>query len=167
MTYHHGLLVCIECLKGSVPGQWSSAKGQANGTGYGILWFSVYPKIMSSLQVRKCIWFKFPSWSISLVIHTPSCHVSGSLIPQESAFSHVLGRAWTLRQPACWPPGVVLSCFRTVTPVWIHIWWWNDAQSLMLLRRGALLFFKVTLQISRSHGTKNHRFWPELSVSGL
>ena len=35
-----------------------------------------------------------------------------------------------------------LSCFRTVTPVWIHIWWWNDAQSLMLLR-GALLFFKV------------------------
>ena len=33
-----------------------------------------------------------------------------------------------------------LSRFRTVTPVWIHIWWWNDAQSLMLLRRGALLF---------------------------
>ena len=27
--------------------------------------------------------------------------------------------------------------FRTV---WIHIWWWNDAQSLMSLRRGALLF---------------------------
>ena len=23
-----------------------------------------------------------------------------------------------------------LSRFRTVTPVWIHIWWWNDAQSL-------------------------------------
>ena len=31
-----------------------------------------------------------------------------------------------------------LSGFRTVTPVWIHIWWWNDAYSLMLLRRGAL-----------------------------
>ena len=26
--------------------------------------------------------------------------------------------------------------------------------------------FKVTHQISRSHGTKNHHFWPELSVSG-
>ena len=36
-----------------------------------------------------------------------------------------------------------LSRFRTVTPVWIHIWWWNDIYSLMLLRRGALLFFKV------------------------
>ena len=44
-----------------------------------------------------------------------------------------------------------LSRFRTVTPVWIHIWWWNDAQSLMLHRRGALLFFKVIRQISRSH----------------
>ena len=44
------------------------------------------------------------------------------------------------------------SRFRTVTPVWIHIWWWNDAQSLILLRRGALLFFKVIRRISRSHG---------------
>ena len=35
-----------------------------------------------------------------------------------------------------------------------HIWRWNDAQSLMLLRRGALLFFKVICQISRSHGSK-------------
>ena len=33
-----------------------------------------------------------------------------------------------------------LNRFRTKTPVWIHIWWWNDAYSLMLLRRGALLF---------------------------
>ena len=33
--------------------------------------------------------------------------------------------------------------FRTVTPVWIHQWFWNDAQSLKYHRRGALLFFKV------------------------
>ena len=42
-----------------------------------------------------------------------------------------------------------LSRFRTVTPVWIHMWWWNDALSLMLLRSGVLLFFKVIRQISR------------------
>ena len=60
-----------------------------------------------------------------------------------------------------------LRGFRTVTPVWIHIWCWNDAQSLMLLRRGALLFFKVIRQISRSHGSKNSRIWPKLAVSGL
>ena len=47
-----------------------------------------------------------------------------------------------------------LSRFRTVSPVWIHWWWWNDALSLMLLWRGALLFFKVNRQISRSHVTK-------------
>ena len=60
-----------------------------------------------------------------------------------------------------------LNRFRTVTPVWIHIWWWNDAYSLMLLRRGALLFCKVICQISRSHGSKNCRIWPRLGVSGL
>ena len=57
-----------------------------------------------------------------------------------------------------------LNRFRTVTPVWIHIWWWNDAYSLMLLRRGAVLFFKVIRQISRSHGSKNRRIWPRFGI---
>ena len=60
-----------------------------------------------------------------------------------------------------------LNRFWTVTPVWIHIWCWNDAYSLMLLRRGALKFFKVIRQISMSHGSKNRRIWPRLGVSGL
>ena len=60
-----------------------------------------------------------------------------------------------------------LGHFWTVTPVWIHIWWWNGAYSLMLLRRGALLFLNVIHQISRSHGSKNHRIWPKLGVSRL
>ena len=60
-----------------------------------------------------------------------------------------------------------LNRFRTVTPVWIHIWLWNDTYSLMLLRRGALFFFEVIRRISRSHGAKNHRIWPRLGVSGL
>ena len=60
-----------------------------------------------------------------------------------------------------------LNRFRTVTPVWIHIWWWNDAYSLIMHRRGALLFLKVIRQISRSHGSKNRWIWPRLGVSGL
>ena len=60
-----------------------------------------------------------------------------------------------------------LNRFRIVTPVWIHIWCWNDAYSLILLRTGALLFFKVILKISRSHGPKNRLIWPRLGVSGL
>ena len=42
--------------------------------------------------------------------------------------------------------------FRTATPVWIHPWPWNDAQSLIWYRRGALLFSKVIHQTSRSYG---------------
>ena len=60
-----------------------------------------------------------------------------------------------------------LNRFRTVTPVWMHMWWWNDAYSLMLLRRGVLLFFKFIRQFSRSRGSKNRRIWPRLGVSGL
>ena len=52
------------------------------------------------------------------------------------------------------------SHFRTVTPVWIHIWWWNDAQCLMLLQ-GQLSNFKV-IRLK-----KNRWFWPKLGVSGL
>ena len=37
---------------------------------------------------------------------------------------------------------IQFSRFRTVTLVWIQMWWRNDAQSLMLLRRVALLFFR-------------------------
>ena len=59
-----------------------------------------------------------------------------------------------------------LNRFRTVTPVWIHRWWWNGTYSLMLLRRGALLFL-VIRQISWSHGAKKRRVWPRLDVSGL
>ena len=35
-----------------------------------------------------------------------------------------------------------------------------------MLRRGALLFFTVIRQISRSHGSKNRQIWPKLGVSG-
>ena len=32
---------------------------------------------------------------------------------------------------------------QTITPIWIHIWQWDDAQSLMRHKRGALFVFKV------------------------
>ena len=60
-----------------------------------------------------------------------------------------------------------LSRFRRVTTVWIHIWWWNDAQSLMLLRRGALLFSRSSVKFQGHRAKNNRRFWPKLGVSGL
>ena len=95
-----------------------------------------------------------------------------------SMYHHEIGRSYYQWQK--WRPckrsrskvkvtGVTtqLNRFRTVTPVWNHMWWWNDACSLMMLRRGALLFLKVIRQFSRSHGSKKHGIWPRLGVSGL
>ena len=39
------------------------------------------------------------------------------------------------------------SRFRTVTPVWICIWWWNDAQSLMLLGRVPYCFSRSFVKL--------------------
>ena len=56
-----------------------------------------------------------------------------------------------------------ISCFQTVTPVWIHQLLRNDAKSLKEHRRGALLFFGGIYQISRSHGLKKNL--PDLPCS--
>ena len=61
------------------------------------------------------------------------------------------------------PISTRIERFQSVTSAWIHRWIWNDTQSLMQYRRGALLFFKVIHQISRSHGLKNRWFGSNLS----
>ena len=53
--------------------------------------------------------------------------------------------------------------FQTVTLVPQMATKWST--KLEWHRRGALLFFKVIHQISRSHGPKSRWFWPELNVS--
>ena len=102
------------------------------------------------------------------------CHTFLTMFP--SSYHHEIFRSyyqWQKWRPCTRSRSKVtevttqLNRFRTVTPVWIHIWWWDDAYSLIMLRRGALLFFKVIRQISRSHGSKNRRIWPRLGVSGL
>ena len=114
--------------------------------------------------------------SVRLSVCLSVCHTFLTMFP--SSYHHGIFRSYYQWQK--WRPckrsrskvkvaevNTQLGHFRTVTPVWIHISWWNDAQSLMLHRRGALLFFKVILQISRSHGCKNRPIWPKLGVSGL
>ena len=125
--------------------------------------------------------FKLRPSSLMNGIFCPSvclsvCHTFLTMFP--SSYHHQIFRSyyqWQKRRPCKRSRSKVkvtevntqLNRFRTVTPGWIHIWWWNDAQSLRLLRRGALLFFKVIRQISRSLGSKNRRIWPKLGVSGL
>ena len=53
--------------------------------------------------------------------------------------------------------------FRNVTPVWIHIWWWNVTYSLIMLRRGALLFFKASVKFQGHTALKIVEFDPDWS----
>ena len=53
-----------------------------------------------------------------------------------------------------------LNRFRTVIPVWIHIWW-SDTYSLMLLRRVALLFSRSTVKFQGPTALKIVEFDPD------
>ena len=61
------------------------------------------------------------------------------------------------------PNWAFLDCNSSLNSPWL----WNDSQSLKQHKRGALLFFKVICQISRSHRKKKCWFWPELGISGV
>ena len=54
-----------------------------------------------------------------------------------------------------------LNRFQTVTPVWIHIWWWNHAYGLMILRRGALLFSRSSVKFQGHTALKIVEFDPD------
>ena len=153
----------------------SKAQNVGNWTGYQKFKFQFHIQISKFWQVRN-LWLPFhPSVRLSVRLsvtpfwlcshHHIIMEFSG-VITNDQSKVHAKGQGQRSKVKVT-DVTTQLNRFRTVTPVWIHIWWWNDAYSLMLLRRGALLFFKVIRQISRSHGSKNCRIWPRLGVSGL
>ena len=112
---------------------------------------SVRPSVCLSVcpSVRHTFFTMFPS-SYHREIFRSYYH-SQKWCPCKSSRSEVKGQGHRGQHP---------------TPVWIHIWQWNHAHSWKQHRIGALLFFKVIRQISRSHGSKKRRIWPRLGVSG-
>ena len=83
------------------------------------------------------------------------CHTFFHYVP--SLYHHEIFRSYYLWQTWCpckrssskvkvTEVMTPFSRFRTVTPVWIHIWRLNDAQSLMLLWRGALFFSRSSVK---------------------
>ena len=132
-----------------------------------------HPSIFLAVTKQLYDWF---SPSVRLSVRLSVRHTFFTMFP--SSYHHEIFRRYYQWQK--WRPckrsrskvkvtevTTQLNRFRTVTPVWNHIWWWNEAYSLMMLMRGALLFLKVIRQISRSHGSKKRRIWPRLGVSGL
>ena len=123
-------------------------------------WFC--PSVRPSVCLSVCLSVT-PFWLCS---HHPIIMKFSGVITSDKSDVHAKGQGQRSKVKVT-EVTTQLNRFRTVTPVWIHIWWWNDAYSLMMLRRGALLFLKVIRQISRSHGSKNRQIWPRLGVSGL
>ena len=52
------------------------------------------------------------------------------------------------------------ECFRTVTPVWIHWWIWNDAQSLMWLKEVPYYFSGSSIKFQGHTGWKIYNLNP-------
>ena len=151
----------------SMPVDWFSVTCAMCGRGYIFL--------AATKQLYK--WY-FPSLRLSVrpSVCLSVCHTFFTMFP--SSYHHEIFRSYYHGQKWCpckrsrskvkvTEVNTQLSRFRTLTPVWIHIWQWNHGHSWKQHRRGALLFFKVIRQISRSHGSRNRRIWPRLGVSGL
>ena len=141
----------------------------------------IKPQICISSLVFSCdqaaIWLV---QSVRLSVRLSVClsvrHTFFTMFPssyhQEIIRSYYHGQKWcpckrSMSEVKVTEVNTQLSRFRTLTQVWIQIWQCNHAHSWKQDRRGALLFFKVIRQISRSHGSKNRRIWPRLGVSGL
>ena len=116
---------------------------------------------------KKIHWFWKKNWAF------PDC---------KSSFNPLMAMKWCTNLEATWercpivfqghllnfkvlrdkrsPILIQIERSQTVTPIWIHLWLWNDAQSLMCYIRGALSFSKVIRQISKSHRKKIANFDP-------
>ena len=133
-------------------------------------WFLAATKLYDWFSLSVCLSVR-PSVRLSVTPFSPCSHhhiimkFSG-VITNDKSDVHAKGLGQRSKVKVT-EVNTQLNRFRTVTLVWIHIWRWNDAYSLMMLRRGALLFFKVILQISRSHGSKKRQILLRLGVSGL
>ena len=158
VIFHIFIISCL-CSRFHVRNQWFLA-----ATKQLYDWFSPSVRLSVCLSVR-------PSVCLSVTPFSPCSHhriimkFSG-VITMVKSDVHAKGQGQRSKVKVT-EVNTQLSRFRTLTPVWIHIWQWNHAHSWKQHRRGALLFFKVIRQISRSHGSKNRRIWPRLGVSGL
>ena len=54
-----------------------------------------------------------------------------------------------------------LNRFRTVTPVWIHIWWWNHAYGLMILGEVPYCFSRSSVKFQSHMALKSVEFDPD------
>ena len=119
-----------------------------------------FPSVCPSVHLSVCPSVRLSVTPFWLCSHHPIIVQFSGVITNDERKVHAKGQGQRSKVKVT-EVTTQLNRFRTVTPVWIHIWWWNDAYSLMLLRRGALLFFKVIRQIQGHTALKIVEFDPD------
>ena len=156
------MLVIVSLFKWSLCyNDWLSSKHLAQGCSYIFVLFSAATKQLNEwyfLSVRPSV---HPSVTpFSLCSHDRIIMKFSGVITNDQGKVHAKGQGQRSKFKVT-EVTTQLNRFRTVTPVWMRIWWWNNAYSLMMLTRGALLCLKVIRQISGSHGSKIVEFDPD------
>ena len=103
---------------------------------------SVRPSVRLSVRPSVCLSVT-PFWLCS---HHPIIMTFSGVITSDKSDVHAKGHGQRSKVKVT-EVTTQLNRFRTVTPVWIHIWWWDDAYGLIMLRRGALLFLRSSVKI--------------------
>ena len=79
-------------------------------------------------------------WCTNLAVALKRCPIDSW--NHQSNFKVTWTEKWTILTQ--------IVCFQIITPVWIHRWLQNNAQTLKWYRKGTLLFFKVICQMTIS-----------------
>ena len=105
---------------------------------YESYFLSVCPSVRLSIHLSIC-----PSVHLSHLFHYVPIIVSSwnfqGVITNDESKVHAKGQGQRLKVKVT-KVKTQLNLFWTVTKVWIHIWWWNDAQSLCCQKRCLIVF---------------------------
>ena len=89
---------------------------------------SMYGSVLPSISLSVCLSVT-PSWQCS---HRRIIMKFSGVINNHKNYVHAKGQSHRSKVKVT-EVMTQLTRFRSVTPVWIHVWWWNDAQSLWYL----------------------------------
>ena len=135
LSFHSEWLQCM-----SLYGQYFSCDQAA-------LWMvqPVRPSVRSSVSLSVCLSVRHTFFSGVITNDRGKVHAKGQGQRSRVKVTEVTNQ---------------LNRFRTVTPVLIHKWWWNDAWCPIVFQGHSKKFQGHTAQ-------KNRRIWPRLGVSRL
>ena len=122
----------------------------------GIFCLSVCPSVCPSVRLSVCLSIT----PFSLCSHHRIIMKCSGVITKDQGNVHAKGQGQRSKVKVT-EVTTQLNRFRTVTPVWIHIWWWNDTYSLMFLEEVPYCFSRSSVKFQGHTVLKIMEFDPE------